>query len=86
MATAFQKIMMAKGDGILSKGNSEYPEHYDLGRFRIFEDCRDIVLLSVTDEFGNVIMGFEPMDYDKAMEIIDNSITTEQINKRIETI
>ena len=85
MLTAFQKVIAKTETGILHKKTNEYPQYYELIHFRVFESSiQNKVDIAIVDQSGGVVVGFRPMTYEKAMEIIENAISEEQFEEQIE--
>lgn len=71
---------------ILNPGNSEYPEHLNYDRYRIFGADQHNVKIMITDQYGNGLVLLPEMTIPQTLELIFHALTGRHIDMEIDNI
>lgn len=67
-------------------GTSEYPEHVDYDRYRIFGVDRYSVKTLITDQYGNGLVLLPEMTIPQTLDLIFNATTGRHLDVELENI
>lgn len=84
--STYKKLKSYLANGTETDGHTEYPKFYDWDRFRIFEHSEDLVFITITDEYGNLQTGFDPMNYRESINFFNKTIPLKKLDIKIESL